>query len=142
MNGFRRKCRGLAQAISVLAAAFVTLLAPGLSWAAQEESFPLLQIGTTTYTNVTVTTKARKYIFVLHSTGMANIRVSDLPPDVKRALGYEDVEKKEEAKKAVLSTWAKQTMARFEIPKVMAMERDLQSRLQVRDAQEIKAFVS
>ena len=142
MNGLRWKCRSYALAIPALAAAFIFLLAPGISPAAQEETFPLLQIGTTTYTNVTVTTKARKYIFVLHSSGMANIRVADLPTDVKRTLGYEDVEKKEEAKKAVFSTWVKQTFARFQTPQVQAMERDFQSRLQVHSAEEIKTFVS
>jgi hypothetical protein len=141
MNGFRWKCPRFALAISALAAACLTLLAPGLSQAAQEETFPLLQIGTITYTNVTVTTKARKYVFVLHSTGMANIRVADLPPDVKRALGYDDLEKKEEQKKAVVSTWAKQTLARLETPKVLAMERDFQIRLQGHTPEQIKAMI-
>src|ERR1044071_124011 len=130
MNGFRWKCRGCALAIPALVVAFIALLTPQISAAAQEETFPLLQIGTTTYSNVTVTTKARKYIFVIHSSGMANILVADLPSDVKRTLGYEDVEKKEQAKKAVVSTWDKQTLARFGTPKVLAMERDFQNQLQ------------
>jgi hypothetical protein len=142
MNGSRWKCPGCALAISAVTAALFILAGPGVSRAAQEESFPLLQIGTITYTNVTVTTKARKYIFVLHSTGMANIRVVDLPPEVKRALGYEDLEKKEEAKKAVVSTWARQTIARFETPQVMALERNIQSRVQAHNPEEIKAYVS
>lgn len=140
MNGFRWKSRGLAVLLFALAA-LPCLLGPGFCHAAQEETFPLLQIGTTTYTNVTVTTKARKYIFVIHSSGMANIRVADLPPDVKQALGYEDLEKKEQAKKDVFATWLKQTLARFETPKVMAMERDLQTRLQSHSPEEIKAMI-
>jgi hypothetical protein len=140
MNGFRRKTSGLARFILALAALFAAF-GPALCQAAQEETFPLLQIGTTTYTNVTVTTKARKYIFVLHSSGMANIRVADLPPDVKQALGYADLEKKEEAKKAVFATWMKQTLGRFETPQVRAMERDFQSRLQANSADQIKAMI-
>ncbi|HSU56865.1 MAG TPA: hypothetical protein VLT36_22590, partial [Candidatus Dormibacteraeota bacterium] len=43
------------------------LFHPLNSHAQMEETFPVLTIGTQSYTNVTVTTKARKYIFILHS---------------------------------------------------------------------------
>lgn len=56
--------------------------------AALEEKFDVLQIGTHTYKNVTVTTKAKNYIFILHSAGMTNIRVQDLPPELREQLGY------------------------------------------------------
>ena len=55
---------------------------------ATEETFDVLQIGTRTYTNVTVTTKAKNYIFILHAAGMASIKVSELPPDLQEKLGY------------------------------------------------------
>ena len=53
-----------------------------------EETFDVLKTKTGTYTNVTVTTKARNYVFLLHSTGMANVKVSDLPLEVQKELGY------------------------------------------------------
>ena len=56
--------------------------------AALEESFDVLQIGTRTYKNVTVTTKAKSYVFVLYEGGMGNIKVSDLPRSAQIKLGY------------------------------------------------------
>jgi hypothetical protein len=53
-----------------------------------EETYPVLQTRTGTYTNVTVTTKADNYVFILHSTGMASIKPSDLPLAIQRQLGY------------------------------------------------------
>ena len=53
-----------------------------------EETFPVLKTRTGTYTNVTVTTHAESYIFILHSTGMTSIKIQDLPVEVRRQLGY------------------------------------------------------
>src|ERR1051325_5010067 len=53
-----------------------------------EETFPVLTIGTQTYTNVTVTTKAKNYVMLMHSTGLANIKVSELTPALRDKLGY------------------------------------------------------
>ena len=53
-----------------------------------EEKFDVLQIGTQTYSNVTVTTKAKNYIFILHATGMTSIKTADLPVELKQQLGY------------------------------------------------------
>jgi hypothetical protein len=53
-----------------------------------EETFPVLKTRTGTYTNVTVTTHADSYVFILHSTGMTSIKIQDLPVDVRRQLGY------------------------------------------------------
>src|SRR5678816_4794064 len=50
--------------------------------------FDVLQIGTETLSNVTVTTTNKDYVFLLHSKGMANYKVSNLPPDVLKKLGY------------------------------------------------------
>jgi hypothetical protein len=119
----------------------VLALRPAIGSAADEQTFPLLQIGTRTYTNVTVTTKARKYIFILHSTGMANIRVADLPPEAVQALGYNDLEKKEEAKTAKVSAWARNTLARFESPKVMALEKQVAERWGSHSPEELKAMI-
>ena len=55
---------------------------------ATEETFPVLQIGTRMYTNATITTKAKTYVFVMHSTGMETIKVQDLPRELQQQLGY------------------------------------------------------
>ncbi len=71
----------------------IALAQPGSAPGAADQTFDVLQIGTRTYTNVTVTTKAKTYVFLLHSSGMANIKVAELPPDVREKLGYVDAEK-------------------------------------------------
>jgi hypothetical protein len=78
--------------------------------AALEDTFRVLQIGTRAYTNVTVTTKARDYIFILHASGMTNIKVGDLPPDLRVKLGYLKQEQK-----AVngAGAWARQTIKKL-----------------------------
>jgi hypothetical protein len=127
MIGFSEKCRDSACWLCVLIFAFLTV-GSGTATAGQEEIYPLLTIGTITYTNVTVTTKAKKYIFILHSTGMANIRVADLPPDVSKQLGYVEIEKKDKATMAAATAWARQVFSRFETPRVMAMEQGWRAR--------------
>ncbi|HEY2082926.1 MAG TPA: DUF5684 domain-containing protein [Verrucomicrobiae bacterium] len=57
--------------------------------AATEQSFPLLQTKTGTYTNVTVTKKTKEWIFILHSQGVCNIKASDLSAEARLALGYD-----------------------------------------------------
>jgi len=69
----------------LLAAALVQ---PAYGGRLVEETFPVLKTRTGTYTNVTVTTHADSYIFILHSTGMTSIKIQDLPVDVRRELGY------------------------------------------------------
>src|SRR5438094_7973089 len=79
--------RDLASRLLVLS--LVSLLIwPIVSTAAIEQTFDVLQIGTHTYRNVTVTTKLKNYIFIMHSTGMENIKLADLPPDIRTKLGY------------------------------------------------------
>ncbi len=86
--------------------------------AAVEEQFEVLQVGTHTYTNVTVTTKARSYVFVLHSAGMANIKVSDLPTEIRRKLGYFTEAEKAKAQTSSAANWAKTELTRIEPPQV------------------------
>jgi len=54
-----------------------------------ESTFAVLQTRTGAYTNVTVTKKTKDWIFILHSAGVCNVKVSDLPDDALVALGYE-----------------------------------------------------
>lgn len=84
----------------------------------EEISLPTLQVGSRVYTNVTVTTKAKKYIFILHSTGMENIRVADLSEEMRDQLGY--VPEVTKAQKA--SNWAKGKMAELHIGNVKGAE--------------------
>ncbi len=53
-----------------------------------EEKFEVLETRAGSYTNVTVTTHARHSIFIMHSTGMATILLTDLAPEIQRQLGY------------------------------------------------------
>lgn len=124
-----RKCVGLA------GKSIIALLVVGLSLAATpqargstEESFDVLQAGTRTYRNVTVTTKAKQYIFILHSEGMTNLKVSELPPEVKAKLGYADVESPKRTNNAV-AVWAKQQMAKVDGPQLKAVEDGLAQRM-------------
>src|SRR6266850_3316484 len=55
---------------------------------ANEDTFPTLQVGTRVYTNATITTKAKTYVFLMHSTGMETIKIQDLPREVQQKLGY------------------------------------------------------
>src|SRR5689334_19860051 len=81
-----RSCSCVMRKLSWLVVAAV--LANSAIHAKSEETFPVLRTKTTTYTNVTVTTKNKSYIFILHSAGMNSIKISDLPDDIQQQLGY------------------------------------------------------
>lgn len=53
-----------------------------------EETFDVLETKTGTYENVTVTSKTKDWIFILHAAGMGNIKIVDLPDEVQLKLGY------------------------------------------------------
>jgi len=94
----------------------VLLMVPICALAAVEQTFDVLQIGTRTYKNVTVTTKAKNYIFILHANGMNNIKVADLPADVRAKLGYAEADSEDRKSGSnSVSTWAKQTMGKIEL---------------------------
>src|SRR5215472_12587656 len=93
-------------ALAVTAAVLADLPASALP----EETFSLLEVGSHTYRNVTVTTKSKNYIFILHSSGMTNIKVSELPADISEKLGYAAAVPKVQTNNATV--WAKQTMAK------------------------------
>ena len=64
--------------------------APGeITMGKTEQTFPLLETKTGTYTNVTVTKKTKDWIFILHSEGVCNIKATDLSREARIALGYE-----------------------------------------------------
>ena len=63
-------------------------LAPALLQAAAEETYPVLQAGSQVYSNVTVTSKTSSYVIVRHAQGMTSIKLSELPVEVLKELGY------------------------------------------------------
>lgn len=105
-------------------ALMLLLFQPFGAGASLEQSFDLLQIGTSTYRNVTVTTKSKSYIFILHSKGMTNVKVSDLPADVRTALGYEDPAAPH-LKTNTPAAWARQTLSKIESPQVLKFQEQL-----------------
>jgi hypothetical protein len=99
----------------VFSALFLISFLQGSAFAT-EETFTTLEVGAHVYTNVTVTTKAKNYIFIQHSTGMQNIRISDLPEDIRTQLGYvPEVPKSQKA-----ADWAKGKMADLHVGNVSA----------------------
>ncbi len=89
--------------------------------ASLEQTFNVFQVGTTTYRNVTVTTKNKNYVFILHSAGMTNIKVADLTPELRTQLGYEDPAATA-AQSKTPAAWAKQTLSKLDVPKVKNLQ--------------------
>ncbi len=99
---------------------------PFTAGAAIEETFSELQIGTTTYRNVTITTKTKDYVFMLHSNGLANVKIRDLPADVRAKLGYEDPAAPHVSTNTP-AAWAKQTLSKMDVPQVRQLSSQLTS---------------
>jgi hypothetical protein len=97
---------------------------PTMAAAAADQTFDVFQVGTTVYSNVTVTTKAKRYIFILHQGGMANIPLSDLSPELRAQLGYEPPPPPKEPVKDA-TVWAKKELATIETPAVKEVEAKL-----------------
>jgi hypothetical protein len=95
-----------------------------ISSPATEETFNMLQIGSQTFQNVTVTTKSKNYIFILHSGGMTNIKVSDMPDDLREKLGYA-VAPPPKVETNSASAWAKKAVAKMETPQVKQVQSQL-----------------
>jgi len=82
---------------------FLLLLLSSAAFAANDDMLGMLQIGDHTYQNVTVRTKAKDYIFIVHSAGMTNIKVSQLPGEVLEKLGYVPTAKRQTSPLASLT---------------------------------------
>jgi hypothetical protein len=100
------------------------LLQPFVATAALEEKFDLLQIGTIEYRNVTITTRNKNYIFLLHSKGMTNIKVADLSPELRLKLGYDDPAAAKPRSNNP-EAWARQTRSKIEVPQVKKVQAQL-----------------
>jgi hypothetical protein len=96
----------------------MALLSPiGSAGAAVEESFAVLQTKTGSYTNVTVTSKTKNWIFIHHASGMGNIKVADLPSEVQEKLGY-DLPKE----KKPISMPTMETLTDIKVPEMAQLE--------------------
>ena len=94
---------------------------------AAEENFDVLQTKTAVYTNVTVTTKATNYLFILHSTGMTSLKVADLPLETKQLLGYAPKESAAASTNAA-AAWAKRELAKINVPQVAALRKQMEQK--------------
>jgi hypothetical protein len=94
---------------------------------AAEDTFEVLHIGTRTYTNVTVTTKAKTYIFILHAGGMASLKVADLPSDLQQQLGYAGALAPKSATNTA-SAWVKKEIAKIDMPQIKDLRKQLEQK--------------
>jgi hypothetical protein len=108
-------------------AAAAWLILPLATARAAEETFAVLQTKTAAYTNVTVTTKAKTYVFILHASGMTSLKVAELPPEVQEELGYA-VAGSRKAATNTAAAWAKREIARIDAPQVKALSHQMEQK--------------
>lgn len=92
---------------------------------ATEDRFAVLQIGTQTYKNVTVTTKAKDYIFILHAAGMTSLKLNQLPPDLQEKLGYAVAKPRTPATNTA-AAWAKREIAYVSVPQAKELTKEME----------------
>jgi len=110
----------LTSTCGLLALILAALWWPTRSDAALEQTFDVLQVGTTTYHKVTVTTKSKSYVFLLHSKGMTTIKVADLSPELLVKLGYQDPAPTRAATNSP-AVWAKAALSKLDAPEVQKL---------------------
>jgi hypothetical protein len=93
-----------------------------------EEKFDVLQTGSRTYTNVTVTTKAKNYIFIHHATGMASIKPAELPLEIQDQLGYAPGGGTKPPTNTA-TAWAKREIAKINVPEVKEIEKQINQKI-------------
>ncbi len=124
MNISTKRGQGVAGAGILAVAAWLSFAMT--AGAAIEQKFDVLQIGTRTYTNVTVTTKAKNYIFLMHATGLVNVKLSELSPDLRKELGYPETPEKPKSASSVLAA-ATAKLPRLDIAKIQKIEQAILS---------------
>ena len=87
----------------------------------------MLQTKTAAYTNVTVTTKAKNYVFILHSSGMTSLKVSELPLEAQQQLGYAAADSGK-AGTNTATAWAKREIAKIDTPQIKALSRQVEQK--------------
>ncbi len=120
-------------------AAAVLLSLPSPLMGAKEETYEVLRTKTEVYTNVTVTTKNTNYVFILHSRGMASLRVADLPLETQQELGL--------APKIAASgstntpaAWAKRELSKINATRLAALKEQVQQRWPTELPPQLKAL--
>ena len=106
---------------------------------ATEDRFDVLQVGAETYKNVTVTTKAKNYIFILHATGMTSIKVSQLPPDLKEKLGYAAATARKPTTNAA-AVWVKKEIAKLDVPQFKDFRKQMEQKWRERPTATLSAL--
>ena len=101
------------------------LMRPLSGLGATEDTFEVLHIGTRSYTNVTVTTKAKSYIFILYAGGMASVKVAELPPELQQQLGYAGA-LAPKATTNIAAVWVKKEIAKMDVPQVKNLRKQLE----------------
>ncbi len=96
--------------------------------AAVEEKFPVLQTRTGTYTNVTVTTKAKSYVFIQHASGMASVKPAELSLEVQDQLGYAPGGGTKPPTNTA-TAWAKREIAKINVPQVSELKQQINEKL-------------
>lgn len=115
--------------LALLASCFSVAGAP------KEQRFELLQIGTRSFTNATVTTKASNYIFILHSGGMESVKLSALSPELREQLGYVVPKPKTNT----VQNWTKAQVGKINTKAVTGLSQSFMKRLPSRPADLAKA---
>lgn len=105
------------------------LMVPSEAVGAAEAKFDVLQTKTAAYTNVTVTTKARSYIFIVHDSGMTSLKIAELPAEVQQQLGYSAADSSKGSTNTA-TAWAKREMVKLAGPEMKALETRLQQNWQ------------
>ena len=83
-----------------------------------EETFDVLQTKTGTYENVTVTSKTKDWIFILHASGMGNVKITDLPDNIQEKLGYTVVKEKPK----VVSVPTMEALTDIKVPEMQQLQ--------------------
>jgi hypothetical protein len=92
-----------------------------------------------TYTNVTVTTKAKNYIFIVHNGGMTSIKPSNLPLNVQEELGYAAGGGSKGATNTA-TAWAKREIAKVSVPQVKELEKQLEQKWRGKSANRLSVM--
>ena len=111
----------------VAAGLLALLLTPPVARAGYEPKFDVLQIGTQTLTNATVTSTNSRFIFVSHAGGLESVRVADLSPETREKLGYVTPKPKTNT----VANWTKAQVARINTQELENVRDDLQARLPI-----------
>lgn len=118
----RAFARGWFSSVAAWVIQAALLLFSASAFAASEQTFRSLQVGSHTYENVRVTTKSKNYIFIVYSGGMANIKVSELSHDLLMQLGYIAPAKPHTNTAAA---WARKTVAKVDTAPIVKLQANL-----------------